>query len=232
MTDSRGRIAKDQEVYFSSLFKDFGDSPQAVSSESDEHKLLRYRLLSEVFGDEEDFSVHDVGMGLGHFLRFLINEKPNLRAKYSGTDIVPEYYEYCKMMYPDNRFYLRNIEESAIGKDEAYDFVILSGVFHQMRSARHKDWTNYMENLVSRSFELSRCGVAFNVPSAFSDFYRPGVFYADIGKICDFINKDLSRFFDVKHAYALFEATFFVYKESYVRKRYKGEGFQKYFSSN
>jgi len=76
---------------------------------------------------------------------------------------------------------------------------------------------------------MSRKGIAFNFISPFVDFYQTEVYYSNLLKIINFINDELSRFFVLKHHYALFEYTVFVFQEDYIRPQYSQIEFQKYF---
>lgn len=201
----------------------------AVGSESLAHKHLRYAKVSQVFGDEQRFSLHDVGPGVCDYYAYLTQQYPQRAIDYSASEITPEFCSAAAERFPDITVLNRDVLELA-DVSEQYDFVVLSGVFHQRGDVGHSEWISYMESLVARAFELARMGVAFNVLSPYADFYNPGNYYASLFEVQTFIVRRLSRFFTMDHAYPLFEATFCVYKESYVRTRFPQQGFAKYFS--
>jgi hypothetical protein len=221
------KIRKSQEEYYSDLYKKHKGTPLAVSSESLAHKNLRYSQLIRLFESNASLTVHDVGMGIGHFHHYLTKHLDNLEFDYSGTEVVKDFYDYCVSELPDSKFYLRDLAEKP--GDDKYDYVVMSGVFHQIRSNTRYTWENFMESLLINTFSMCNKGIGFNLVSGFVDYYQEGVYYANLPKLVNFINDKLSRYFAINHAYPLFEMTVFVYKESYMRSKHKQVEFRKYF---
>lgn len=220
-------IAHIQEAYYSKLYNDYKGTPMAVSSESLKHKELRYKNISGVFGEEDSFSLHDVGMGLGDYYGFLNKYYSDRKIIYSGSDILQDYVIESSRRFPDRKFYLRNLATSLA--EDKYDYLILSGVFHQRRDTSIKNWEQYMQILISNCFAMSNKGIAFNAVTQFVDYYQPNIYYCNIHKLIEFINHRLSRFFTLKHDYALYELTVYVYKEEYIQHKYNEKEFEKYF---
>jgi len=76
---------------------------------------------------------------------------------------------------------------------------------------------------------MCKKGIAFNFISPFVDYYQTEVYYSNLPKIINFINDKLSRFFVIKHNYALYEYTVYVYREEYIKLLHPELEFQKYF---
>lgn len=226
-------IAEQQVQVFGELLKSYGDSPMATSSESAAHKRLRFNEIFALLEPAPGFSVHDVGMGLGGFHDFLAERVGTEAFDYSGTEILNDYVLRCREKFPDRLFYCRNIadrDDNGIEDGEEYDFVIASGVFHQMRLTPIPDWEKYLKSVLRSSFLLARKGLVFNLVSPYVDFYQPGIYYAKMSKILDFVAEELSRFFVVHHNYPLFEFTVAVYTEDFVKTRSREPEFEKYFA--
>jgi glycosyltransferase involved in cell wall biosynthesis len=51
----------------------------------------------------------------------------------------------------------------------------------------------------------------------------------ELPKLINFINDDLSRFFEIRHHYALFEFTVYVNEEDFIKSKTHQPEFQKYF---
>jgi len=221
------KVREAQEKYFRYLYTEFAGTPKAVSSESLEHKKLRFAQISRIFEGNDKFSIHDIGMGLAAYLDYMNENFPDLNYEYSGTEILPEYVDNVMSRFPKNRFYLRDVAE--IQPEEKYDYVVMSGVFHQRRETSIRDWKAFSQKLISNAFKMSKIAVGFNFISPFVDFYQTEVYYCNLMKLIHFINDDLSRFFVINHNYALFEFTVFVYQESYIKSKYIQSEFQKYF---
>lgn len=226
-------IANEQARIFGELLKQFGDAPMATSSESAAHKLLRFSEIFSLLEPSPGFQVHDIGMGLAGFHDFLAERLGSDSFEYSGSEILNEYVLKCRDRLPQRLFYCRNIAdrtENYILDGEAYDFVVASGVFHQMRRTPIPDWEKYIKAVLRNSFLLARKGLVFNLVSPYVDFYQPGIYYAKISKILDFVSEELSRFFIVRHNCALFEFTVAVYTNDFVKERFTEPEFEKYFA--
>ncbi len=218
-----------QERIYRELFEQHKGTPMAVSSESEAHKRLRFSRIAEIFSEEETIDVHDVGMGVGAFRSFLQREFPDRVIHYSGSEILPEYVAEASALHPDCQFYCRDIAEAPA--EEKYDYLILSGVFHQRRDTPIGQWEKFSQEILRNAFGMCRKGIAFNFVSPFVDFYQTQVYYCNLPKLLNFINDDLSRFFTIQHNYALFELTVHVFREDYIHSRHPEPEFSKYFHS-
>lgn len=223
----QNEIRSNQEKVYRELYEKFQGTTMAVSSESWAHKQLRFSQISELFSDETDVNVHDVGMGLADYYNFFLETYPQKHIDYSGTEILKEYVDECRIKFPKLNFFHRDLAAEIYS--DKYDYVIMSGVFHQRRSVPIKEWEGFLKRLVTNCFAMANKGIAFNVISPFVDFYQPEVYYANLSKILNFINDDLSRFFEVRHNYALYEMTIFVYKEDFIHSKFNQPEFKKYF---
>jgi len=216
-----------QEKIYRSLYQQYKGTPMAVSSESIAHKAIRFSEISRVFESDNHFTIHDVGMGLADYLDYLRRNYSNLDFEYSGTEILPEFFEEASRRYPNNNFFLRDIAEQSF--DDHYDYVLMSGVFHQRKQTYIREWEEFAQNLIYNSFQMSKKAVGFNFISPFVDFYQAEVYYCNLSKLLNFINDRLSRFFILNHNYCLFEFTVFVFHEEWIKSKYTESEFQKYF---
>ncbi|MFQ3575831.1 MAG: class I SAM-dependent methyltransferase [Cytophagales bacterium] len=226
---SKSSVRQHQEQVYRDLYNQHKGTPMAVSSESWEHKKLRFSKIAEIFQFENELTLHDVGMGLGDFFYFVKNAFPDKIIHYSGTEILEEYVKECEIKFPESKFFQRDIADKP-GED-IYDYVIMSGVFHQRREIAIRDWEAFSQKIIKNSFQMCRKGLAFNFVSPFVDFYQTQSYYCNLPKLLNFINDDLSRFFEIRHNYALFEFTVFVYKEEHIKNIYPQTEFAKYFKS-
>lgn len=215
-----------QKEHWKKMLTEHGNQPRAVGSESKPHKFLRYERISYLFRDNSDFSLLDLGAGVGDYFGYIKANFAKHNIDYTGLEITKEFCDIARSNHPGIRIKCQNIlDEEA---SETYDYVILSGVFHQCGGARTENWENQIERLIMRAYEICNKGIAFNVLSNYVDYYKEGNYYGNLSKITDFIVLRLSRFLCVDLAYPLFEATFCVYKPSYIRSLYPEPEFQKY----
>ncbi|MBX3492692.1 MAG: class I SAM-dependent methyltransferase [Parvibaculum sp.] len=219
-------IRKSQEAHWSGKFSEHGAAPAGVGSESAVHKELRYSRLCRVFAGSDDFSLLDVGAGVGDFYRYLRERHTALRFDYTGSEITAGYTTLAAERFPEARFLHRDILSEPL--DEKYDFVVLSGIFHQPFDTDIVAWETYMHDLLRRSFSMARIGIAFNALSSYAEFQRQGNYHPKLSSLLDFVVSDLSRFFQVDHSIPLFEETIFVFRPEYIGKNFVEPEFQKY----
>jgi hypothetical protein len=222
-------VREAQEKIFRGLYESHRGTPMAVSSESHEHKELRYGMLSELFLNDNDFSVHDVGCGVADFWAYLKSQHPEKIIRYSGTEILIEYQREASQRFSGSPILIRDLADKP-GND-MYDYVVMSGVFHQKQQTRIPVWEKFMQALLRNTYQMATKGIGFNIISPFVDFYQEQVYYCNLNKLIQFINDELSRFFEIRHNYALFELTVFIYKPEHVHSKYPQKIFEKYFAT-
>ena len=222
-----GKISKSQSDYYGKLYEEYSYSPEAVASGKQIYKDLRYEKLSGIFQTEGDFSVHDVGMGLGHYYEYLKEHFKDRKITYSGSEVTEHFYRYCRDNYPECEFHLRDLSEKPC--QDRYDYLIYGGTFYHPCDNSRVDWEKFIFSILENGFKMATVGIAFNVITELCDFYERGLYYCDIAKMIHFINDNLSRFFRIDHAYALYELTVYVYREDFIKANYAEEEFAKYF---
>lgn len=221
-------VRESQEEIYRELYNTFRGAPMAVSSESINHKKLRFEKICEIFNEDIEASVHDVGMGIADLYEFINKRFYDKKIIYSGSEILMEYVEESRVRYPEINFFHRDIAEKPF--TDTYDYLLMSGVFHQRRDTPIREWEQFAQRIIYNAFLMCKKGIAFNFISPYVDFYQTQVYYCNLSKFINFINDELSRFFEIRHNYALFEFTIFVYKESYIKTKYPQQEFQKYFN--
>lgn len=220
------KIRQQQENFYGDLFNKHKGDAFAVASESFVHKRLRFEKISEIFADDNNFSIHDVGMGMGHYYEYLKSEHSNKRIIYSGSEITKEYYDYCCLNFPKQSFFYRDLVNEAV--NERYDYVVLSGVFHQIRNNKRSDWETFMRLLLKKCFGIANKGIVFNCLTDRVDYFKENNFYCNLNKLQDFIVEELSRYYNITQSYPIFEATIFVFTKNYVKSKYQNPELQKY----
>ncbi|HEO69916.1 MAG TPA: hypothetical protein ENN80_01535, partial [Candidatus Hydrogenedentes bacterium] len=120
--------AKGQADFYGAMYAEQKFSPQAVASGQQIYKDLRFQRLSRVFESVLAFSLHDVGMGLGHYYEYLKKNFPDRKIAYSGSEVVEDFYDHCRRQYPECTFFLRDFSAEEI--EESYDYVVFGGTFY------------------------------------------------------------------------------------------------------
>ena len=191
------------------------------------YKNLRYERLSKVFERDSEFSIHDVGFGVGHYLEYLRTEYPDRNIAYSGSEVTKEFVEFCIKEYPENRFYNRDLSEKTY--KDLYDYLIFGGTFYHILDDQNEAFAKFIKAILTNAFKMSNKGIAFNFISEFVDYKYDGLYYQSIDSITNYIVNNLSRHFIIDHSSPLYEFTVCVYKEKYIKSCYPGKEFQKYY---
>jgi hypothetical protein len=192
---NENKTRESQEKIFRTLFETHKGTPMAVSSESLAHKALRFEQICGIFSNDraEAISIHDVGMGLADLFPYIKDHFPDKNILYSGSEILEEYVIKAKERFPELCFYHRDLAEKAF--DDKFDYLVMSGVFHQRQDTIIRDWEYFSQQLIKNAFSMCTKGIAFNFISPFVDFYQTQVYYCNLPKLLNFINDNLSRFF-------------------------------------
>ena len=221
------KTGQSQAYYYSTLLKQHGHGVDAVASGLQIYKETRYSKLCGVFGEDNEFSLHDIGFGLGHLYEFLNAKYPERHIAYSGSEITPHFIESCRSNYPECSFIHRDISVGPF--QESYDYVVFGGTFYHLAGSNPEEYFNYMKRSLANAFVSCNKGMAFNLITSYVDHAYEHLFYPPVGVVIDFIVRNLSRFFALDHAYPLFEHTILVYKEEHISGKYSDPAFDKYF---
>ena len=139
-------------------------SPRALSYNSLESQITRFKVLSEIVPNLDNQSILDVGSGLGDFYHFLNKNFKNI--KYAGCDITPEICQQSKVKYPQIQVYCSDFLQEFFS--ENYDFVFCSGALN-IEMPNHID---YLKKAITKMYALCNKGVAFNLPSKLSELAK------------------------------------------------------------
>lgn len=227
---SEGDIGADQRQHWSRKAEAHAGTPQAVGSESLAHKALRYRLIVETIADLDGISILDVGAGVGDFFGYLSAECPSAGVRYTGTELTEALCAQGKEKYPGIDLRLLDIATEIELAPKSFDYVVMSGLFHQYGSVSKERWSAHMVFLLERGFRLCRRGLVFNVLNRFAEFERPGNFHVDTIALQGEIYGRMGRYFEVRNAYPLFETTFGVFRGDRVRSQYPERSLHRYLS--
>jgi hypothetical protein len=221
-------IADEQSAYYSRLFEQFGDDPRALSHRDRPTQHERFARMARLFeGERGAFTVHEVGFGLGHLGGFLAERFP--RAVYSGSEVNPEFVTACRERFPEGEFFLRDVSREA--PTDRYDFVTLSGVFNIPLGAAGPAWDGFIREIMGAMYRMAGKGISVDFLSSYCDADRKqsDLHYQSEKEILDFVALELSRHFELDNGGPLYEYTLRVYRPEYVRERYGGAEFARYF---
>jgi hypothetical protein len=220
-------ISLKQAAHYESLLLKHGVSVDAVASARQEYKNLRYELLSGVFENDNHFTLHEIGFGLGHYYEFLKQCFPDRNISFSGSEVTSSFLEYCHQHYPDCKF--DNHDFAASPTASMYDYVILAGVFYQLGKSSEDEFSEFVKRILRNAWASTNRGLAFNMITSHVDFRYDHLFYADPSETLFFVSQNLSRFIKINQSYPIFEYTVYVLKKEYIQSKFSDDCFNKYF---
>ena len=204
--------------HYEECFHKYGDCHKGVDWPNEKDVLKRYRVMLDVIGYDtanekaEKPSVLDFGCGLAHLYQFILDNDYILQ--YSGLDISDEFIDVCKRKFPEEEFIkmdiLKDDYKTLNGK---YDYIVMNGVFTERVGIEFDLMKHYFEEMIRRTFEICRRGIAFNVMSKDVDWEREDLFHLPLNELSAFLTKNVTRKFVIRNDYGLYEYTTYVYKD-------------------
>jgi SAM-dependent methyltransferase len=190
-----------------------GDNFRGVGwTKSQANTDRRYEVMLQLVPPGDRCTLLDVGCGAAHFLGF-IQARGETRIAYTGLDMSQAYLALCRSKYPEVTFLEADLLDPQ-AQVPAHDYVVMNGIFNYKGSFGFDEMWDYCRAMLMRASQLARRGFAFNVVSKHVDWERDDLFHVPIGLLTDFVGKNCSRSFVLRHDYGLYEYTMYVFNDS------------------
>lgn len=189
-----------------------GDSHLGVDWPNPQDADKRYRIMLDSIRPRDlPATLLDFGCGAGHLLQF-IRDNGLTQIDYRGLDASAKFVALCRRKFPDAAFHCQDILENASGPAPV-DYVVLNGVLTEKCGMSDDAMLAYMEALLCTVWPLARKGMAFNVMSAQVDWRRDDLFHVPFDTMAGLVTGRLSRHFQFRQDYGLYEFTTYVYRD-------------------
>jgi len=202
--------------HYSKTFKEYGDTTRGMDWASEHENILRFRILSEIFGfksSEIEYSVLDFACGTSAFYEYL-NSMPQIaKINYTGLDINNELIECARRKYPKNKYLSGDILNDKSIIKEKFDYIIINGLFTQKLDLSDDEMFSFWKDIISSLWNYSAKGIAFNTMSQFVDYKREGNYHLETGIAGEFLKDSISNNFLIRNDYNLYETTFYIFKD-------------------
>lgn len=189
-----------------------GTTFASLNSGSEAKQNIRHEVhASALLGPNP--SILEIGCGLGDFYKYLCQRKRD--CSYHGYDIVPEYVERCRQLFPESTFEYRNVFRDGI--EGIYDTIVMSQVLNNRY--QRSDNVQVMKRAIELSFEHTRISVSVDMISSYVDFQNPDLFYYSPEEVFR-IAKNIASRVILRHDYRGFEFCIQLFHdgvEGYVR---------------
>ena len=181
----------------------FGADPRAVHWKSAEVQNQNFEILSSI-APLNEATILDVGCGMADLLAFLRDR--GFTGRYFGWDFSAGMVTRCRERFPDATFVRTDIYANM--PEAEVDYALISGTLND----RVEGEIGAVFNLLRSVYARCRKGMAFNLLSSYVDYQEAGLLYCDPSDVLAFCKRELSRYVSLRHDYARFQFSTFVYR--------------------
>jgi SAM-dependent methyltransferase len=195
------------------LLEQYGDNYRGVGwTKRQEDADVRYQTMLELIRADgpERVTLLDFGCGLSHFLEYL-QRQGRTDVEYNGLDLSAKMLAISRSKFPEITYYNTDIIQSAFELPD-FDYVVMNGVFTLRHNLTYDEMLAYFKAVVVRLFRKARIGIAFNTMSKLVEWERDDLFHLSFDELAEFLYRNVSRHFVIRHDYRLFEYTTYVYR--------------------
>jgi cyclopropane fatty-acyl-phospholipid synthase-like methyltransferase len=202
--------------HYESCLDVFGDNHRGVDWPNEADAETRYRVMLELIREgqngpvEERTSLLDFGCGAGHMLEYM-RKANRADVDYVGLDMSRKFIELCRQKFPSTTFICADILELDT-QIPTFDYVVMNGVFTEKRALSFAEMFNYFRDVVRKVFPTVGYGMAFNVMSKHVDWERDDLFHLPFDMLAEFLRSEISRNYQFRADYGLYEYTCYVYR--------------------
>ncbi len=202
-----------------SYFDRLGDNPLGMGWPNQPDAFRRFQVMLDVITSdpgtacddaERPVRLLDLGCGCGHLYEY-IQHKSITGIQYTGIDLSTRFIDVCRSKHPQADFRCLDILTSS-DPLPVFDYVVINGVFTSKCEMSFDQMWLFVQSLLSRAFNLARCGLAFNAMAKHVDWERDDLFHLPLDTLAAFACRHLNRNFLIRNDYGLYEFTTYIYK--------------------
>ena len=205
-------IEEELNRYYAENLSHFGAGAKGVGWKNDEAQKKRFIQLSKAIEEFSNFSINDLGCGVGDFYDFLLYNKYQ-NFYYNGFDVLERMVSLATERHQANEFVQFFKVEGAKGLIPA-DYTVASGIFNLKYHLYEHQWVSYILETLYYMNSNSIKGFAFNMLTKYSDkeYMQDHLYYADPLFFFDYCKKNYSRNVALLHDYNEYDFTLIVRK--------------------
>ena len=185
------RLLKPVARSYERRLAELGPDARAVFWKSEDHQLVRFETLYDVFDpadeDRGGVSVADFGCGYGAFFEFLKDRPVMAGGSYVGYDMSKKMVLAARAHIRDPR--ARFVQHLTV--TEPADYVFACGTYNMHMGAGRLEWSDYVKGSLKDLWRRTRRTLAFNLLRADAPDRYDGLFYADRADFETFCRDDL-----------------------------------------
>jgi SAM-dependent methyltransferase len=173
---------------------------------------LRFKVLTEV-GALDGMRVLDYGCGNALLLDFLKEKK--IECEYTGWDVSDEAVRVARSRHPSAQFRTADLSSQRLEEfRNDFDYVFVSGVFYIRFGAAIEVHQAWCRDMMLKLWPICKRGMSVNFLTEFTDWRDDDLYYSPLGDTAQFVARNITRRFAIRHDYPLWEFTVYMYRES------------------
>ena len=205
-------ITQTMKKHYAKTFKEYGCTSEGVDwGKHEDRALLRHQNISKLISKRPS-SILDVGCGYGAFLDFLGHDS----IEFTGIDVVPEMIDSGRARHPGAEFICDDfLQHDFSGQN--FDYVVCNGIFTQKLHVSENAMEAYIRQVISKMFEISTVGIAFNMMTSYVNFRAENLYYSNPSKTLSWVMDNITKNVELNHAYPLYEYVVIAYHENVIK---------------
>ncbi len=187
------------------LYQENGLSPSSLGCPKGRQEL-RFNNAMKYLNKSK--SLIDFGCGFGDFYQFLSFNGYDI--DYYGVDIVSDFINEAKKKHKKAYFKLiKPLEEINLRVES----VCCLGVFNYLYSENEKEHFDLIKILIKQLWNCIDKNLVIDFQSSFIEFKQPSAYHQELGKLTEFLNKEISKRFIIDYSYMPYEFMISIYKD-------------------
>lgn len=204
---------KELQIHYENSLAMYGPNSKGMDWPNSDDLIKRFKVLTSIINEDlsNNFSVLDLGCGVGLMVDFLKESNLIKKINYKGIDISPQMISFAKKRLPQYDFEERDILESKLDAN-TFDYVIMNGLFTEKLNMSQSEMFSFFEEMIKIVYNSCKNGFSFNVMSSHVDWKRDDLFHLELDQLVAFLVKNCSRKIKIDMDYGLYEYSVFVRK--------------------
>ena len=205
-------IEKDLIDYYRSSLDNYGPGAMGVGWKSEMAQQIRFEQLTKIIKNDSNFSINDMGCGVGDFYTYLSGKSYGF-FDYYGYDMLEPMLALAKAKFESQRN-LHWIKIDNARDLHPADYTVASGIFNLKYAIKESEWLKYIIETLNHMNQKSKFGFAFNMLTAYADkeHMKEHLFYSDPLFFFDLCKRQFSKNVALLHDYYEYDFTILVRK--------------------
>lgn len=199
--------------HYENRLEEFGPNFRGMDWPNEVDLKTRFRVMTSIIPGSGQFSLLDLGCGVGLLLDYLQSSKELDRLDYLGVDLSSKMIEAAKVRHPNQKFQSRDLLTNPFS-NQSVDYIIMNGLLTEKQTLSQTQMIQFAKEILGRAFESCKFGMAFNIMSPHVDWKREDLFHWELDQVVSFLRSSCSPHIRIYLDYGLYEYTVHVTRQT------------------